>query len=341
MSPFRPFLLVCLLCLVALDATAQDKPPAPTKPTDKAPRTQAEQLLDNALDRLAKTAWLETQFTHSLRTGKMPYAVQGKIVAAQPEKKVCYESRVKLGNSSGLLRVQCDGTNVWRTLEAGESREIKHYTLADLQAARSRIDSALLGPELTAQLLRDDDSEHGFLGVQPALIELKEKLSFPKHSEATLENGKPVYVLEGQWSPAMLDRIAPKKKEGATGADLREAWEKRTGFERTPRSCKVYLGRDNLWPYRIEWIGPLAPGGKDEALVRIDYSEPTLDKPSAGFDPARVFQPSEEDRKAAEALDPAIIVRAREDNLLRQRRQEEEASRDKSPLDLTTPEKRP
>jgi hypothetical protein len=191
------------------------------------------------------------------------------------------------------------------------------------------------------QLLRDDDSEHGFLGVLPLLRELKDQVAFRKMESSVLPKDKPVYVLEGEWSQDWLDKLAPKKKEGASGVDPREAWVKRTGYLRTPRSCKLYLGRENLWPYRVEWYGPVASQGRDELLVRIDYTEPALDKPSAGIDPVQVFRPSEDEARVATNLDPKLRIRERQDRMLQQLRREEQGTAEKSLLDPTTPGKRP
>jgi hypothetical protein len=339
MSPFRLASLTCLASLFLAAADARPQPATPATAPTPVKRTPAEELLDRCLDNLAKLRWMETTFKHTVNGKGIPYQAEGRHIVAFPEKKVCYESRVRLGNATGLMRIQCDGETIWRTVHNGELKNHTTYSLKDLQDAREKIDRNNLGPEKSAQLLRDDDSEHGFLGIQPALLELKEKVTFPKLGSGMLPSGKPVHVLEGEWTKAYLDKLAPQKKEGVSGVDRREAWTKRQGFLRVPRTCKLYLGPDNLWPYRIEWYGPLAQEGKDELLTSIEFSEPVLDKPSAGIDPEKIFRPSEAEQKAAQIMDASLFIKTRENNLIQLQRQEDQASGSKSLLEPTTPKK--
>lgn len=316
------------LLAVALPLPAQQPPPDPVA------------LLDRCLENLAKAAWVETTFRHHLHGRHLLYAAEGKHIVAPQRKASLYECRVKLGNASGLLQIFCDGERVWRILENGPSRDIRTYPLARLLEAREKIDKTLLGPERTAQLLRDDDAEHGFLGLRGILEEMKERLAWSRAEVVAGPQNRPLYVLEGEWSKAYLDKLAPPRKEG-TGTDLRELWTKRTGFIHVPRRCRLHLGQDNLWPYRIEWWGPAVPEGKDELLVSVEYSDPILKPTVPDTQIAQVFQPSEVDKQAAEELDPVLVIRAREQNLLRQMRQEAEANRDQPTLDPTAPLRRP
>lgn len=339
MSPARLIRLACLVSLFGSTALAQPPASPPTTSSTSTKRTPAEELLDKSLEKLAKLPWMETTFKHQVYGKGLLYDATGTHIVAPPEKMVCYETRVKLGNATGLLRIQCDGETVWRILQNGDQKHVTKYSLKERDEARGKIERGRLGEELSAQLLRDDDSEHGFLGIQPALLELKEKMTFPKMESATLD-GRPVQVLEGEWTKSYLDKVVPPRKEGASGADRREAWTKRTGFPGFPRSCKVYLGRENLWPYRIEWYGPVMPEGKDERLVALDYSEPKLEKPGSAAT-AKLFRPSDEELEKAEAMDASVLITNRQNTLKQLKAQEEKALSDKPAFDPSFTPKKP
>lgn len=298
-------------------------------------------LLEGCLDNLAKLPWLETSFRHYVFARNRYYVSEGKHILAPEMKASLYSCRVKVGNSPGELRIHCDGQRIWRILENGPNREVRTYTLAKLLEARNQIDKTLLGPELTAQLLRDDDAEHGFLGPRGILAELKEKLVWSGVKPGQLADGRPVHVLEGEWSKAFLDKLAPVRKEGSSGPDLRELWTKRTGFIRVPRLCCLHLDKETLFPRRIEWWGPAVPEGPDELLVAVDYENPVLRPPTSPEDQAKVFRPTDAEIESAQDLDPTVILQTREQNLLRLSRQEAEASREQPTLDPTAPLRRP
>ncbi|MCS6975527.1 MAG: hypothetical protein NZM31_00780 [Gemmatales bacterium] len=266
---------------------------------------------------------------------------EGKYIVAPERKASVYTCRVSVGKSPGELRIYCDGERIWRILDNGPSREVRTYTLAKLLEAREQIDKTLLGPELTAQLIRDDDAEHGFLGPRGVLLEMKEKLVWSGVKHGQLPGGRSVFILEGEWTKAFVDKLAPARKEGGSGPDLREMWTKRTGFIRIPRRCLLYLDKETLWPYRVEWQGPTVPEGKDEALVILEFQTPSLSAPASPEAFAKIFQPSDSEKEAAQEMDPALILQTRERNLLRQTRQEAESSRDQPLLDPTAPHKRP
>jgi hypothetical protein len=282
--------------------------------------------------------WLETSFTHRLGDAQLPFTVRGKMIVFPGRKCSLYLCQTTLGNASGTFRILCDGTSVWRILEAGGRREVQTYTLAAWQEARQQIDKTLLGPERTAQLLRDDEAEHGFRGLRPMLEELGHKIAWTKAHSGSLPSRGEVTILEGEWSREFLDRLAPPPKEGSSDPDLRDAWRKRTAFIQVPRLCRVYLDRNSLWPYRIEWFGPKVIQGPDEVLVTLDFDPPRT-QPPADSEVDKLFQPTEAERQAARELDPAALLRIREQAYLRQ--EQEDPGRTGSPLDPASPRQGP
>lgn len=306
-------------------------PPAEAKPEAPKP-TPAEELLAKAFDRLKDLKWMETDFKQQVFLMGGKWEAKGTYIIAPAENRIAYDVTVHVGGVPGTTKIRCDGQTLWHWQQIGKEKVVFSYPLEKLREASKNLDRNELEPDKVEQLIRDSEAEHGFLGIQPQLEELKQWMTFPK-LESTSLNNKPVYLLQGEWSKAFLDKMAPRP-EGEAGkqANLRELYEKRQyPFLNQPRSARVYLGRENLWPYRIEWLGPIKNGGSDELLTVLDFSEPVL-APKPGTEMSTLFSLPEAEKKLAKETDPAAALKARQQALAHQQKLAEEMSKQK-PLD--------
>ena len=45
-----------------------------------------------------------------------------------------------------------------------------------------------------------------------------------------------------------------------------------------PRMCRCYLDKTTLWPYRLEWWGPVSAEGEDHLLTQMEFRDPKFYK---------------------------------------------------------------
>jgi hypothetical protein len=271
----------------------------------------------------------------------VPWQATGKFILVPGKYKVRYELETKVGGARGLFKVICDGDTVYRVMENAGQHAVQHYKLQTLLESRKAFDPLQIDKEKVAAFERDDDGDHGFLGILPILRDLQANMRFQKMETTVLPGDRPVYLLEGEWTKAYLDKLAPERKppEGRAGQPAppnpAELWAKRQPpFVLVPRSCKVYLRRDSLWPVRIDWYGPEKAEGPDVLLSRVEYTEPVV-TPRPEAEAAALFAPSPEEKNISESIDPSVLVKARLETLARQQRLEEEAAKRRSLQDST------
>jgi hypothetical protein len=78
----------------------------------------------------------------------------------------------------------------------------------------------------------------------------------------------PVYVLRGAWEPAALAQVMPEQKAAITAGQGAE-WKKVPAH--VPDQVMLVLGRDDLFPYRIEY--QRAEAGTNKSLMVIELYE--------------------------------------------------------------------
>jgi hypothetical protein len=359
MLPIWKCSLVCLLVLLAGGSAVLGQPPTEKKEPPTVPpaaRTAADQLLDRAVDKLGKLGAYETEFQHHVNAQGTRLHTTGRFALA-PGRKVLYACNLSFADTQGSLKVLCDGDKIYRVRDALGERVVTTYPLAKLDAARENLKNDYGELELpqVEELLEDLAADHGFAGTRPLLADLQKRMTFSRLEPGTLkregEAAIPVYVLEGEWTKAALERIAPAKKAddpNPNAPDARKLWEERRAFAFMPRKARLFLARDgawpwtdSLWPYRLELLGPTVPGGDNEVVFTLDLKAPSLKTP-----PDSQFQLSEEEKKLkAHELDPLDLVKARREVALRQKAARETQGlaplSPQSPLTTPPPTKKP
>jgi hypothetical protein len=124
-----------------------------------------------------------------------------------------------------------------------------------------------------------------------------------KTAEATeLPGGFPAIRLQGTWKPDRLAHFVPDT--GGSGAGESERMQRLPSH--VPHYLVVFLGRDDLFPYRLEFrrkAPPPLPGqppAEDSALVTLELYEVSLNGPIARerffYDPGPLEYTEQTDR---------------------------------------------
>lgn len=356
MSPLRTALVLGVLIGFLTRCPAQvppATPPAPAPAAANPAKALAEGLLDQALDKLRSLPWMETRIRHEMNSIGVKVEVTGQMITAAGN-KVYYEREVNVGGAKGSIKIVSNGRTSWhiQQLDAGQTA-IETIDLAGFdEATAGSLAGVLLalgaatghgpvgrhatwfaGPpggtdDIDWRVREELLSNMGFVGIQPALMDVRKRITFER-VELTLLPGKdpvPVYRLEGKWNKKTLDGILGNRPE----MDLTGLWEKRQVYPLRPRGCRLYLGRESwwlggepLWPYRLEWVGPTRAGGEDEVLVAVEFQQPRF-QPRADADRIFTFQ-APLDEAVGQTVKISKEIERRRERLKKLKELEEEA----------------
>jgi hypothetical protein len=311
-AALHTFVSLCLTCLLAqapqpprpADAKPPDPKPAETKPAAPA-RTPAEALLDQAVEAMAKRTGFSTTFRLEPHAPGLDCLLEGRYALA-PGNKVLYERRVKLADTEAHFRQVGDGKDVWSVERLGQVTRTQVYELAGMFQALDALTPEELPADRREPVRKEIRQDLGLLGWEPLLRELKDRCAFPTLTPASLKlPGQPeraVQVLEGAWSAKTKEALAPAQKPEGETVSPAELWDKGQAGIGIPRRCRLFLGKDDLWPYRLEWYGPAAPEGPEVRLWALEVVPAEAPKE---------FALSAEEQKAAQRVDPANLLRLR------------------------------
>jgi hypothetical protein len=180
------------------------------------------------------------------------------------------ELRIKTDNSVASLIQVCDGRQFWNYRQLSDRRNLEWVDAARVSAALARLgtDRPAGGPPMpvvpTAGL--------GVGGGPRLLRSLDAGFDFRTVNEGRLER-MPVWILAGTWKAEMLAEMLPEQRaaiEEGRPADLRKL------AAHIPDRVTLFLGRDDLFPYRLEYHRD-RPGEKEwESTVNPQHSQPVV-----------------------------------------------------------------
>ncbi len=217
-------------------------PPAPST-TSGAP-TQGGELLHASIERLRRyrslRATLRQQislFGHTLvGSGEYYQMTQGRDLLLRMDLKIQLEDR------ASVFQQISDGRFLWRFSHRPSIDE-----LGSFQKQMSRID---LDVVKSAMPLRSSTPsiDLAFGGLPHLLAQLDQNFQLEQVLSGTL-HGVPVWMSSGGWRPAALARIAPDQS-----ADEPPNERVLIGLaEQIPHTVTVHFGKDDLFPYRVEF----------------------------------------------------------------------------------------
>jgi hypothetical protein len=314
--------------LIPLAAWAQGPAPkamparpggAAAAPKDEKP-TPAQEQLDASIKTLSALPSVEADVTQTVDMLDQKFTVSGHYLKA-PGHKVALKLTVSgLPDASGKMYQVCDGTVLW---DYQQVLEAESYRKLEVTKVLERLKS----PEIDDQIRQNVIAQLGFGGPEALLKGLRDVVKFNQKESIELD-GKPVWVLTGEWS----------SREGLTGPNG-QPWPPLVPLPAyVPSLVKLYVGKDDGWPYKVEFVGhPPAMvmetrkkgadgqlvGSKSSAQQKVEPTRiklvytnvklnPTLDAHAFDFQPPREAKVDDSTEAFVTMLDNVIRIRAQQ-----------------------------
>lgn len=200
----------------------------------------------------------------------------GEFAQGPPGKNLLhFDMRLKVGQQDSYCQQRCDGTYYWlQKFEEGLPKVIR-IDLKRVAAARSK--------QTREDMVVDGGSAPliGLGGVASLLDQLAAWCIFPRVTQGRLPNkgALPVYMLEGSWRTERLLRWLPEQAEAAAAGKPLDLGKLPPML---PDRVVVFLGRDDLFPRRIEYCVSQSRSparGEPEPLVQIHFDNVRFNAP--------------------------------------------------------------
>ncbi len=191
-----------------------------------------------------------------------------------PTLKFRLELKVQVGSDPRTLLHVRDSRYFWRCESYQGKGTAERIDLA--RAAQARDGRVDLGP--TAKI-----GDWPGLGGLPGLLrDLRDWFQFTAVEERKLSDQTPVLRISGVWKPDRLATLMPERRPASKSSGS-------VGLQRLPEhlpdSVVLFLGREDLFPFRIEYRrrvprSPLGQGAEeDSAVVTMDLFDVSLNTP--------------------------------------------------------------
>ncbi|MBL8828935.1 MAG: hypothetical protein JNM18_18285 [Planctomycetaceae bacterium] len=181
------------------------------------------------------------------------------IQGSSPSHRLRYEVTMQLGNRKASVQQIADGEYLWTRRELASAPTLTRVNIdrvLEIQEAHRGQTALRSGYVL------------GLGGLTRVLLSLQTCWTFDTVAETT-HGGMPMYVLRGTWNRDSLTHLLQDQKDairkGATPDITKLA-------EQVPDEVLVFLGRDDLFPYRFEYRRtPASPpaGEGSRAALRV------------------------------------------------------------------------
>ena len=252
-------------------AAPQTAPPiVPTRaastPTEPAPPIEAGLLLAQAARQLAShdSVTAKVNLTSDF-FGESLVATGQYLQGSRDSRRLRMDLKVQLGEKVCTLQHVCDGQAVW----------IRRTTLTQTFLGRVDLPRALAGLQ---QAGYQPGTDVLALGGLPLLLDsLGRAVDFRAMRSEQLRR-QPTFVIVGAWKNSLLVHFAPDQKqaiESGVPADLTRL------PALVPNQIEVFIGRDDLFPYKIEFLHVAVPGTcrDEEVLASVKFNEVHFDIP--------------------------------------------------------------
>lgn len=172
------------------------------------------------------------------------------------------ELRIQTESGACSLLQACDGKQFWTYRQLSDRRALEWIDAARVANLLARHGPG--SPPSPGQAGMVPSTSLGVGGLPCLLRTLGECFEFRAVNEGQLER-MPVWILQGSWRPATLAVLLPEQREAIEAgqpADLSRL------AAHIPDRVTLFLGRDDLFPYRLEYHRD-HPGEKEwEAAAR-------------------------------------------------------------------------
>lgn len=213
---------------------------AKAKAAPNEPPTVAELTLDEATKKVAALKSVACDVTQKVDMLDQKFEVVGRYLRA-PNNRVLLRLKVAgLPDAEGVMLQVCDGTTLWDFQQILESQSYQKLTIA-------KVLEKLGAPELDESLRAEVRAKLGFAGPDELLKGLRKFVKFDQKDATTLD-GKPVWLLVGAWrNPAAMLQNPQQAQPRLPMLGQLPSY--------IPSLVKVYLGKDDGWPYKVTLVG--------------------------------------------------------------------------------------
>lgn len=262
-----PYLTLVVLALFAPKAAAQEPPNASTASTG-APLPTAQQLLTEAQIALGQHASVEAKVRQQTRLLSQELFGSGRYLqqGTGPEIMLRFELRLHVGDQPATMLQIADGRYLWNERQFGTTRTVQQVEVAQVREQLGQHHPALPGrwPLL------------GGLGEMLAGV----AASFEFAPVTTGELGDvPIYTLVGQ---VRVDELNRQAAQTAADPENFRPLDPNHLPEQVPHEVLLVLGRDDLFPYLIDYRRASGAGegeGSLYSLLRIQLFEVRINGP--------------------------------------------------------------
>jgi hypothetical protein len=272
--------------------------------SQSAPDPQAEGLLAKSIAMLegcnsiaAKTHQsIDLLGKHLIGSGDYLEGRAGKVTSFRLELKV------QVGNEPVTLLHVCDGRHFWRCESFKSKGTAERIDLN--RVSRALEEHPGINPSAIVSWPRAE-------GLSGLLRDLQDAFRFaaPYPTKLPGQDRTPVIGIQGVWEPK---RLAMFQSEPRRNAKSRDSAQPHRLPEHVPYCVVLYLGRDDLFPFRIEYhrriptASPSSNATEDPPMVALDFFLVALNGPIQGspffFEPGSALEVSDQTDRYLERL---------------------------------------
>jgi hypothetical protein len=168
------------------------------------------------------------------------FEIKGRYLKAPGSRVYLRLSVSGLPGSTGTMLQVCNGDVLW---DYSKILESESYRRLSVKPVFERLNS----PDLDATLRDQVVSDLGFAGPESLLVGVRKAIKFNQKEEGEWQ-GKPVYILRGDW----------RNREGLIGPDQQPVRPIGWLPAYVPSLAVLYVGSEDGWPYKLDLLGRLA-----------------------------------------------------------------------------------
>lgn len=254
----------------------------------QSPPNQGHSLLTHARLALAGHKTISAKIHQRIHLYGQELVGSGILVQGPPEKNLLQlDLTIKVDEQTSYVQQRCDGDYFWLQKFVDGVPVLTRIDVKRVEAARAALKGGAAGTAVTNRIANKPSlPTFGLGGIGYLIDQLDEWCVFSRVAETKLPgpDGLPVWALEGTWRRERLLVWLPEQKAAADKAGKAgKGGPLKLGKLPTmvPDRIVVFLGRDDLFPRRIEYSVSESRRfheGAAPPLVRIHFDEVQFDQ---------------------------------------------------------------
>ena len=252
---------------VAVAVPAVGATPVPSAPgrTNLSAEPCAGELVAQATERLGSCATVSAKINlHSGLFGESLVAGGVYLQGPRESRRVRLELKLRLGDKVCSLQQVSDGNSLWIVQS---SLSFSRLGRVDVARALTLLQQSGHAPQVGAPAL----------GGLPVLMNRVTHAFEFTHLRSDKLGEMPVLVAQGQWKPAMLGELMPLQRQAIQSGQPPDLTQLPPYV---PNLIELYIGRDDLFPYQIDYVRAATPGkhgDDDQVLASLKFVDVHFD----------------------------------------------------------------